>query len=91
MKQINIKLEQCQIDHLKTVGNRSEYVRRLIEQDSNKPCRYKYIHKAITDMLFAQINKQEDEMHIISKLAVMLGRAISGEDVMTEIMEGGQK
>jgi len=85
MKQINIKLEQCQIDHLKTVGNRSEYVRRLIEQDSNKICRFKYAADLITEMCIKAM-REKTELEIISMLGIMLAGQMSGSDQLETIM-----
>jgi len=90
MKQINLKLPAEQIDHLATVGNKSEYIRNLIQSDMHKETRYEYIWPIISKYTLNSV-QTGNNLGLIADLSMMLARSISGEDIITELMEGGSK
>jgi len=85
MKQINIKLTEAQIKHLETVGNRSQYIRSLIDNDTNRPTRREYAESLIIEMVTAEM-LHKSELQIISQLAGMLASQMSGKDQLNGIM-----
>jgi len=86
MKQINLKLHPHQIDLLNQVGNRSEYIRTLIEKDANSEVRFKYAADLITTMCVKAM-RENTEIEIISMLGTMLAGQMSGSDQLGAILE----
>ena len=78
------------IDHLSTVGNKSEYIRNLIQSDMHKETRFAYTLQAVTKMVLAETRKRTPDTLIISTLAVMLANQITGTDQLNTVMEMGE-
>jgi hypothetical protein len=91
MKQpLFIRLDPEQIEHVKSQPNQSVYIQELIKKDQHRETRFDYVWPVIEKYVINE-HLRTGEIRLITDLTMKLARQISGSDVLTEIMEGGQK
>ena len=88
MKQpLFIRLDPEQIEHVKSQPNQSVYIQELIKKDQHRETRAEYVFQLISYMVL----NEPDIVVSVTRLTRLLTDSITGEDVLSRIMEGVRK